>query len=73
MKLGGELEAADAIGGFRETFVLGERVHFEDALRVIRILLAPPTIGRKGFGAELGPGKPRPLGNHHRCHVGLGA
>ena len=51
---GRQFETADAIGGFRETFVLGQRVHFENPLRAVRILLTPPTEGREGFRAELG-------------------
>ena len=63
MVLGGQLEAAHAIGGFRKAFVLGERVHLEDALRAVRVLLPPPAEGGQRLGAELALGKPRPRGD----------
>ena len=66
MIVGREFEAADAIGGFGEAFVLGEGVHFEDSLGAVRILLLPPTIGGESFHAELGLGKP----GEFECDVG---
>ena len=53
MKLRRQLETADAVGGFREAFVLGKRVYFKNPLRIIRILLLPPAVRREGFRAEL--------------------
>ena len=39
-----QLEATDAIRGFRKAFVLGERVHFENSLGAFGVQLIPPTV-----------------------------
>ena len=54
MMAGRQLETADTIRGFREAFVLGESVHFENPLRAVRILHTPPSKRRECFRAELG-------------------
>lgn len=54
---GGESEAADAIGGFGEGFVVGEGVDFEDAFGGFRVAVLPPGEGGEGLGAELGLGE----------------
>ena len=38
-----QFETTHTVGSLRETFILGERVHFENALRTVRILLTPPA------------------------------
>ncbi len=75
MVFGGQLESPDAIGGFREAFVFGERVHFEDALGAVRVLFAPPTVGRERFHAELRAGETSAieddLSSVGRCQAGV--